>query len=288
VDLLPKETGGTAASDGGTGSGGTFTAGGRSGSKSSFTGGTSNAGGAKASTSSTNGLPVELIHRYDFEGTGTEIFDRAGGQSGVVLGGATLNGTGALTINDGVSYVRLPSWLIKNAKTPSLTIASWITWQGGASWQRVFDFGATNEGNDQPGTALAQFYFTPKFEPVQFYSTLLDGDANTAGQATVEGTYAFPTNVRTLVVVVVEGDSTLGTSTVHLYVDGAATGTASTVNQRLTEFTDQNCWLAQSQWIQDADPVQHFNGSYDEFRIYSRALSATEISHLSLTDPTKL
>jgi hypothetical protein len=286
VDLLPEELGSGGANggtaQGGSATGGTRTVGGFA------NGGALATGGSRTTSTLVTDLPPELIHLYDFEGTGSEVVDRTGGQSGVVLNGAQLNGLGQLPLNDGLSYVRLPSWLIKNAKSSSVTIATWITWHGGSSWQRVFDFGATNEGTDQPGTALAQFYFTPKFEPFLFYSTLLDGDANTGGQADVPGTEVFPTDKLTLVVVVVEGNETLGTSTLHLYLDGVEVGTPSTVNQRMTEFTDQNCWLGQSQWVQENNALQHFHGIYEEFRIYSRALSATEVARLSLTDPTVL
>jgi hypothetical protein len=297
VDLLSEETGssssgGARATSGGRSSGGTSaTSGGASsGGRTTAMGGSQTTTGTANTTapSSIPNLPKELIHLYDFEGTGTEIVDRVGGLSGVVLNGALLDGTGKLTINDGVSYVRLPSWLIKNAQSPSLTIATWVTWHGGASWSRVFDFGATNEGTDQPGSALSQFYFTPKFEPAKYYSVLFDSDANHDGQATIEGTQVFEVDQLTLVVVTIEGDETLGTSTLRLYINGAEGGPPSTVGQRLTEFTDQNCWLGQSQWIQDSSISQHFNGSYEEFRIYSRALSADEVSRLSLSDPTVL
>jgi hypothetical protein len=284
VNLLPESTaelGGAFATGGNnTGTGGTNTS------------GSNNPAGGASSRSSTgtrvDNLPLELIHRYDFSGTGTEVVDRAGGESGVILGGATLDGSDALTLNDGVSYVRLPSWLIKNARLSSLTIATWITWQGGSSWQRVFDFGATNEGTDEPGTALSQFYFTPKFEPFQHYSTLFDGYCNTDGQATIEGNTSFPVDTQTAVVVVVDGDESAGTTTLRLYLDGVEVGTSETIPQRLTAFTDQNCWLGQSQWTQENNALQHFHGSYDEFRIYSRALTAEEVGNLSLTDPTTL
>jgi hypothetical protein len=285
VDLLSEETGGSSSGGAHATNGGTHAT---NGGTHATNGGASSAGRATTTGGTKPILPKELIHLYDFDGTGTEIVDRAGGLSGTVLNGATLDGSGKLTINDGVSYVRLPSWLIKNAKTASLTIATWITWHGGASWARVFDFGATNEGTDQPGSALSQFYFTPKFEPKQFYSVLFDNDANHEGQASIEGTTAFEIDKLTLVVVTIEGDETAGTSTLHLYVNGVEGGPPSTVAQRLTEFTDQNCWLGQSQWIQDMSPSQHFNGEYNEFRIYSRALSVDEVLRLSLTDPTTL
>lgn len=307
VDLLPARD---APSIGGTSAVGTSTSSGRSsaaagtalsasGGSSASLGGTAASGGTAepAGTFATSGagattvlgsLPAELIHRWDFSGSGVEVIDRIDGRAATILGGAELDGSGRLSISDGVSYVALPSAVLSSADSSSMTIAAWITWFGGASWQRVFDFGRTAAGDGLPGEATAQFYFTPRFEPRQFYSVLLDGDYTSSGQAVVESTEEFPANVPAFVAVVVEGNDATGTSSLRLYLNGARVGTPSTTAVRLAEFPDQNCWLGQSQWIQDADPLTHWNGQYDEFRIYSRALSDSEISNLSLSDPSRL
>lgn len=253
--------------------------------------GGSSVGGAATSTQSTVGIagntgwPTELIHRWDFEGTGTVLSDGVTGVSSQVVGGASLDGAGQLSITDNASYVALPAWLIGKSKATSLTIAAWVTWHGGVSWQRVFDFGTTEAGDGQPGNVLAQFYFTPRFEPRQFYSALLDGDYTTSGQATVEGTETFPVDTPTFIAVVVEGDDAAGTSLLRIYLNGQLVGASNPTRLRLSEFKDQNCWLGQSQWIQDS---MHFNGSYDEFRIYARALSSAEIKRLAPDNPAQL
>ena len=289
VDLLPNgaagnsHSGGSDAKGGITGQAGSAVSGGANG---------GSAGNPTAPSTSTTprlpSLPNELIHLYDFSGSGTEITDLGGGTSGEVKGGSTLNGQGQLEISDGVSYVRLPSWLLSKSGTASITIATWVTWNGGLSWPRLFDFGATQEGLDAPGTAISQFYFTPKFEPLKFYSAVLAYDTTQGGQASVEGTEAFPIGVQTFVAVVVVGDTAANTSTLHVYVNGVEAGTEASTTLTLTSFSDPHCWLGQSQWVQDADPSQHFKGSFDEFRIYNRALSATEIQALVLSDSTKL
>lgn len=295
VDLLPLGPGDTASGSGGatapsttssTGSSTTAGSGGSGGSGGSA-GTHSGAVGGQSSTTWSN-LPKDLVRLYDFSGTGTEVVDRAGGESGVVLGGATLDGSGQLSISDGKSYVRLPSWLLSSTGSSSVTLAAWVTWRGGTAWSRIFDFGSTVEGTDVPGNALSHFYFTPKFEPLLYYSAVLDGNCTVGGQAAVEGTEAFPSGTPTFLAVVVEGDDTLGTSTLRIYVDGVAAGTTSTTLLRLSAFRDPHCWLGQSQWVQDADPFQHYNGLFDEFRIYARALLPAEIAGLSLVDPTKL
>lgn len=245
-------------------------------------------GVAGSPNSGRGGFPAELIHWWDFAGEGSIVRDRVSGALGTVLGGAALDGNGHLSITDGVSYFALPEFLLSNAGSSSVTIAAWITWFGGASWQRVFDFGSTTTDDGSPGQARAQFYFTPRFEPRQYFSVLLDGDSSAGGQAVVEGTVAFPVNVAATIVVVLEGDEQTGTSTLRLYLDGVRVGEPSTTVLRLSEFSDRNCWLGQSQWVQDADPLTHWNGEYDEFRIYARALSDREIANLSLADPAAL
>lgn len=283
VDLLPSDPtpGGTGAHASAT----TSTSGGTSARVSATTsasGGTSDAVNGLAGNS---GWPFELIHRWSFDGTGTALLDGVTGVFSPIVGGASLDGSGQLSITDDASYVDLPAWLIGKSRATSLTVAAWVTWYGGVSWQRVFDFGTTDAGDGQPGNVLAQFYFTPRFEPRQFYSVLLDGDYTSSGQATVEGTAPFPIDTPTFIAVVVEGDDTAGTSALRVYLNGELVGTSNATRLRLSEFKDQNCWLGQSQWIQDS---MHFNGAYDEFRIYARALSAAEITRLSAGDPALL
>lgn len=258
-------------------------------------GGLGGASDTQACSPNASNWPAELIHRYDFAGTGTQVFDRVDCSVGTIESVATgatasLDGTGQLSITDGVSYVKLPPWLIKNAKSSSLTIAVWFTLNQNNRWARVFDFGATNEGTEQPGTAIAQFYLTSRSEPNSYYSVVLDNDCNTGGQAVVEPPTTFPVGTPVNVAVVVEGDDALGTSSLRLYLNGAEVTSSlyPTVAQRLTAFTDQHCWLGLSQWTQDNTTYQHFDGSYDEFRIYSRALTAAEVAGLSLTDPSVL
>jgi arabinan endo-1,5-alpha-L-arabinosidase len=212
---------------------------------------------------------------------GTTIADLAGDSPAEVLGGASLDNSGQLSISDGVSYVKLESWILSFSGVSSVTIAVWLTWQGGASWQRIFDFGATEDGGSEPGNAIAQFYLTPKFEPAQNFSTFLDGNVAEGGYAAIESSTPFPVDVPTFVAVVVEGDDDLGTSTLRLYLDGVEAGPPMATKLRLSELRDQNGWLGQSLWTQDNAPFMHFHGSFDEFRIYGRALGPEELGKLS-------
>jgi arabinan endo-1,5-alpha-L-arabinosidase len=286
LDLLPPESSASGANASG---GSSSDEGGRGGSTARGTtaagaGGVANgtiAGAPNGGTSVATAPNTGLLHRYDFSGTGTTVADLAGDSSAKVLGGASLDGSGQLSITDGVSYVELKSWILSFSGVTSITIAVWLTWQGGASWQRIFDFGAMEDGGSTPGDAVAQFYMTPEFVPGPGFSTFLDGHTDEANNAEVLSSEPFPVDVPAFVAVVVEGNDVIGTSTLRMYLNGIEVGTPATAKLRLTELRDQNCWLGRSLWSQDNTPFTHYRGTFDEFRIYGRALSAEELGKLS-------
>lgn len=63
-----------------------------------------------------------------------------------------------------------------------------------------------------------------------------------------------------------------------LYVDGAAVGTNPAMTLRAADLgTTPNNWLGRSSYS-DGDPL--FDGMVDDFRIYRRATTATEVLDL--------
>ena len=78
---------------------------------------------------------------YGFQGN---VNDSAGTNHGIAFGSPTY-GTGRAGVPnsslqlDGVNdYVQLPSGV---ANSTDITISAWVNWNGGADWQRIFDFG---------------------------------------------------------------------------------------------------------------------------------------------------
>jgi hypothetical protein len=64
---------------------------------------------------------------------------------------------------------------------------------------------------------------------------------------------------------------------IRLYMDGVEVGSgATTLLPKDLGVTTQN-WLGRSQWADDG----YFIGSIDDFRIYSRPLSAGEVLYLA-------
>jgi len=60
-----------------------------------------------------------------------------------------------------------------------------------------------------------------------------------------------------------------------LYLDGHLVGSAVTAKLPADLGNTTQNWLGRSQW-----PDPYFNGSLDDFRIYSRALSEAEVRYL--------
>jgi len=252
-------------------------------------GGTGGSGGAEpfCPTSPTDCLALRnaLIHRYRFEGTGTAVTDSVGDADGTVMGGATLGGDGELTLAGGSSgqYVNLPNQLI--SVLDAATLETWVIWEGGTAWQRVFDFGdamadfcyengpSATEG--QPGECGRTFLMlTPRNEDsgngvvhVSFMrqpGTTPDDDLEIRGSAATVG------SVMHLAVVVDEdGDS------IDVYVDGELEG-SEPFSDALSDLNDINNWLGRSQFLGDAS--RGFRGTYLEFRIYDAALSESELA----------
>ena len=90
----------------------------------------------------------KLVHQYSFD---SDVHDSIGGADGTLVGNALISG-GAVVLDGSVhDYVDLPNDLV--VSLTNATIESWITWDGGPVWQRVFDFGNNDNGEDLQGNA---------------------------------------------------------------------------------------------------------------------------------------
>jgi hypothetical protein len=232
------------------------------------------AGGAPACADCAS-LAKALVHRYDFEGSGTAVTDRVGTAHGTIQGGgtlSTLNGKGVVNLGGGTSgaYVNLPNGLVSSLT--NATLEAWVTWGGGNAWQRIFDFGDSTaaQSEDQPASGKSYLFLTPMTDTGSggtmraVYS--LDGGGATA-ETRAEAAEAMP-QVLSQVVVVVDatGDDLL------VYLDGELSG-QQTFTGSLAQLNDVNAWLGRSQY--DADP--ELTGTFHDFRVYNAALTAAQI-----------
>jgi Concanavalin A-like lectin/glucanases superfamily len=227
-------------------------------------------GGSPSDAAADAAADGSLFLRYDFGGSGMTVSDRVGNNHGQVLGGAQLDGSGALTLDGVNDFVNMPNGLI--SRWSSVTVMVWVSWSGGPCWQRVFDFGSSSNGEDNAGSATSAFSLSPSSCPNGVVTGLfeLSGDLRA-----VNGNRL---TVGALTQVALALDGTRGTLT--LFLNGTAVGEAA-VPWQLSQLEDVNTWLGRSQWSQD----KFMQGSLSELRIYSRALSSQEVATLNTRGP---
>lgn len=271
-DLLPREEGAGSGGAGVSGSGGTDV---------SSSGGVTQVGGSGGGPSTGfGGLDGGdgLLHRYDFSGSGAVLVDLVGDADGDIRGGALLTGTGSLTLDGNDDYVALPERLISGLD--EVTLVAWLTWGGFPErcWQRVFDFGNNDAAvQGDAGNGTSALFLTASDCP--HYCLTASIESTTGGQ-TVRGPSALSETGPSFVALVLSDPEQLFV----LYHDGVAvSGTDQPKLRAIAEIDDKNNWLGRSQWIQDQQ--LHLRASYDEFRIYGRALDAAAILALGERGP---
>jgi hypothetical protein len=148
------------------------------------------------------------------------------------------------------------------------TFMAWVKWNGGAPWQRIFDFG--NDTNRY--TVLTPLASSGR---LRFNISL----NSIPGEQIVDAPSAFPSNVWTHVAVVMNGAS------VVLYSNGVPVATNLYANLVPANLIATNNYLGKSQW--PADP--YFSGRLSSVRIFSRPLASNEIvaPQISISQPAQ-
>jgi hypothetical protein len=237
-------------------------------------------------------IQTGLIHRWTFDESadGVTIPDVVGGADATLINGtgnaviadgqATMGNDGSQTSaggGDGTAngdYVDLPNGIL--SPLTQMTLECWTTWDGtDAIWQRVYDMGTSNGGEDvsNAGDQTTWFMFCPisGSHVVQVEYRRL----GVANNLPISDNGIFPANEEVLITHV--HDDVAGI--VKVYINGTIIG-AYAAPAMLNEFVDNNVWLGRSQW---GDPL--YTGSYNELRIYDTALSAAEIAANYLAGP---
>ncbi|SEE16706.1 Beta-L-arabinofuranosidase, GH127 [Streptomyces sp. 2131.1] len=167
-------------------------------------------------------------------------------------------GTGQNNVRGSYQYVDLPKTVLGTGA--ALTLSAWIRPTHADNWARVADF-----GND---TTRYLYLAARDAKGLPRFAITTNGPA---GEQSLTGTAALPLNQWSHLAV------TLGGNTGTLYVNGTAVARNTSMSldpAALGALADH--WLGRSHFA--SDPV--FAGAFDEFNLWSRALTAAEITSL--------
>ena len=230
--------------------------------------------GVSSNSIEASATPGEIFGWWKFDATsGTTAADSgSGGNPGTLQSGATwVVGAISNAVHlDGTAngYASLPAGLI--GALNDFTISTWVKVDANATWARVFDFGS--------GTGTYMCLSPASGGASVRYAITTSGGG---GEQQLNRAGNLSTGVWHHLAVTLSG------STGVLYVDGvpANTNLSMTLKPSSLGSTTQN-YIGKSQYT---DP--YLTGSVDDLRIYSRALSATEVATLAnpvLSAPTGL
>jgi hypothetical protein len=217
-----------------------------------------------------------LTNRYSFnETSGTTAVDSVSGKNATLMNTATFSAGAAViapvygTLSGDATgpYIALPPNLVTNYT--AITMEAWITPTlddalGGAFWARVWDFG-NSDGVNGVNSFIYSRVGNSSFAVLADSFTAATGDSWCFTAATMlngqENHFVWTADPVTRVA--------------HVYLNGILVGTTTTfTNSPAIVGSTTNDWLGRSQF--QADP--YINASFDEFRIYSGALTPFEVA----------
>jgi fibronectin type 3 domain-containing protein len=226
-----------------------------------------NATGTSGDSNVSSAVPTNdaRLHLKFNETSGTLAADSSGyGRNGTLINGSTWTSGkifNSVSLDGSNDYVSLPTGVVNGIS--NITISTWVYLNASTTNMRIFDFGS--------GTS-AYMFLTPTdgAGTVRFAIT----NNGSGSEQSITGASALPTGVWTHVAVTLSGG--IG----RLYVNGTQVGqkTGMTLTPSSLGSTIQN-YIGKSQYTTDA----YLNGRIDDFRIYNRALSASEINALATT-----
>jgi hypothetical protein len=199
---------------------------------------------------------ANMVARYEFNGN---ALSSVGTLHGTTTG-APVYTTGHLGLPDqaidldGVDdLITLPAGV---ANSDDITIATWVNWDGGANWQRIYDFG---NGSSQ------YLFLTPSSGSGTLRFAIKNG-----GTEQVLDTAALPAGQWRQVVVTLSGN--IG----RLYVNGAQAMASGTMTINPSDFNPTVNYIGDSQFA--SDPL--FNGRVGGLYVYNFALTPAQVASL--------
>jgi hypothetical protein len=208
------------------------------------------------------------VHRYSFADAGTAVTDSVGTAHGTAVNTTVAAGAVALAGTTTDQYVELPASVLSGLS--NATFEAWVTWNAGAAWQRIFDFG-DNDGagaGSQGTNGVTYFFLSPKAVDNSGHLRVAYSLSGPTGETKLDATVALPSGATAHVAVVVDQIA----STLALYLNGAARGSTA-LSSPLASINNINNWLGRSQFAGDPE----FGGNVQEFRVYGVARTATQV-----------
>jgi hypothetical protein len=199
---------------------------------------------------------ANLMARYEFDGN---TLSSVGSAHGTVIGSPSYVAGHlgqAIDLDGSNHHVTLPAGV---GNSDDITIAAWVHWDGGANWQRIFDFGN--------GTAQNMF-LTPSSGSGTLRFAIKDGV-----EQYVE-TSALTVGVWRHIAVTLSGN------TGRIYVNGTQVASSTAMTFNPSSFNPLTNYIGKSMY---PDPL--FNGRVDGFHVYNYALSAAQIAALYTGSP---
>jgi len=212
-------------------------------------------------------VPASLILRYDFSGSGALLVDRVGARPARALGGARLDGSGALVLDGVDDYVDLPEGTL--ASLESVTVVAWLVLGEGGCRQPVFGFGERDAPLESADDAPAALAVSLSSCPVE------DAGVEPPTGGLVSGSFRIVRNRSFQLALSYDAARSLKT----LYVNGVRVSEGP-IRYSLAELGNA-AWLGRQPARQDA----FARASYDEFRVYDGALTRAQVFELHARGP---
>ena len=199
--------------------------------------------------------PTYTYYKFD-----SSTSDNTGSNHGTATGNPTYSAGilgQAIELDGDDDYVTLPADVINHE---NFTIASWVYWDGGGNWQRIFDF----------GNNTTQYMFLSPNASGSALIFAITGSGGGSQEQRLE-TNGLPIGQWTHIAVTINGN------TGKLYVNGELKDINAAMTINPTDFYPTVNYIGKSQW---PDPL--FNGKIDDFRIFDYALTPSQITLLAL------
>ncbi|HKS99723.1 MAG TPA: family 43 glycosylhydrolase [Rugosimonospora sp.] len=220
----------------------------------------------------TRDIPADLLLWYKFDETGGTVATDASGRgndgtySGTPTWGSGVDG-GAFVLggNAKPAYVTIPNGVLSGLD--SVTVSTWVRWN---------DSTTANEWVYGLGTDSSRYLFgTPRNGGGVLYSAITTG--SWSAESGMAGSAPLTTGGWQHLAVTVDGTA----HTAVLYLNGSRVASATGVTVKPSDLYDAakgySGYIGRSLYA--ADP--YFTGAVDDFRVYGRALSATEVMELA-------